>query len=272
MATYAIGDVQGCFDQLQRLLETLQFDPQRDRLWFAGDLVNRGPDSLAVLRFVRGLGETAVSVLGNHDLHLLAVAEGVRKPNRKDTLNAILEAPDREELLSWLRQRPLAYHEAAFPHLMVHAGIPPQWDVDDTLRLAHEVELILGGPDFAQFLHRMYGNFPSTWDEALSGFDRLRLITNYLTRMRFCSADGRLDLDNKEGPANANPGFAPWFRHAGRRSASIPILFGHWAALEGTSGISSVHALDTGCVWGGRLRALRLEDEQLFHCDCGQTT
>lgn len=268
MATYAIGDVQGCFQPLQCLLEKIAFDPRRDRLWFAGDLVNRGPDSLAVLRFVRGLGDVAASVLGNHDLHLLAVAEGVRKPNRKDTLDAILEAPDRDVLLDWLRQRPLAYREDAYPYLMVHAGIPPQWSVDDTLRLAHEVELVLGGADHGQFLHHMYGDQPACWDESLTGFDRLRLITNYLTRMRFCTSDGRLDLDNKGGPADAGAGLVPWFDHPARRSASTPILFGHWAALQGTSGISSVHALDTGCVWGGRLRALRLEDGQLFHCDC----
>lgn len=268
MATYAIGDVQGCFDPLRRLLDTVGFDPCQDRLWFAGDLVNRGPDSLEVLRFVRALGERAVTVLGNHDLHLLAVAEGVRKPTRKDSLSATLEAPDRETLINWIRTWPLVHREAAHPHVMVHAGIPPQWDITDALRLAHEVELTLRGPDYSGFLHHMYGNFPDAWDESITGFERLRLITNYLTRMRFCSPEGRLDLDNKGGPADANPGFAPWFTHAARRSTSIPVIFGHWAALEGAPGIAGVHALDTGCVWGGRLRALCLDDGRLIHCDC----
>ena len=268
MATYAIGDVQGCFEPLQRLLETLRFDPAADRLWFAGDLVNRGPDSLAVLRFVHGLGERAVTVLGNHDLHLLAVADGVRKPTRKDSLNAILEAPDREPLLAWLRACPLVHREPGYPHLMVHAGIPPQWDVDQAVALAQEVERTLRGRRYGEFLHHMYGNVPDTWDETLTGVERLRLITNYLTRMRFCSPDGRLDLDNKGKPEDANPGFAPWFTYAGRRSAATPVVFGHWAALEGEPGVPGVHALDTGCVWGGRLRALRLDDDRLFHCDC----
>jgi bis(5'-nucleosyl)-tetraphosphatase (symmetrical) len=268
MATYAIGDVQGCHQPLMRLLDALRFDPAADWLWFAGDLVNRGPDSLQVLRFVRGLGERAVTVLGNHDLHLLAVSEGVRKALRKDSLGAILEAPDREELLGWLRRRPLAYRGNEFAHLMVHAGVPPQWSVEDTLARSREVESALQGPLYRDFLHHMYGNFPDTWDERLEGFERLRLITNYLTRMRFCAADGKLDLDNKGPPEDANAGFEPWYAHAQRRSAGVPVVFGHWAALDGRAGHAHVHALDTGCVWGGRLRAMRLEDGALFHCDC----
>jgi bis(5'-nucleosyl)-tetraphosphatase (symmetrical) len=268
MATYAIGDVQGCYEPLMRLLETLRFDPSSDRLWFAGDLVNRGPESLEVLRLVHGLGTRAVTVLGNHDLHLLAVAEGVRKPMHKDSLNATLAAPDRDTLLGWLRRQPLAYREQGFEHLLVHAGIPPQWSADDTLARAREVEEVLRGPHYRDFLHHMYGNIPDTWDDRLEGFERLRLITNYLTRMRFCAADGRLDLGNKGPPEEANRGFPPWYSHAARRSAGVPVLFGHWAALEGRSVRPDVLALDTGCVWGGRLRAMRLEDGAIFHCGC----
>jgi len=268
MTTYAIGDVQGCFQPLRQLLDKLRFDPAVDRLWFAGDLVNRGPESLEVLRFVCGLGARAVTVLGNHDLHLLAVAEGVRKPMRKDSLSAILAAPDRDRLLDWLRRQPLAYRESGFPHVMVHAGIPPQWSIEDTLARAREVEAVLQGPGLRDFLHHMYGNQPDTWDDALEGFERLRLITNYLTRMRFCAADGKLDLDNKSPPEDANRGFAPWYTHAARRGAGAPVLFGHWAALEGRLVGPEAYALDTGCVWGNRLRALRLEDGTLFHCDC----
>ena len=268
MATWAIGDVQGCNAPLQALLEHCAFDPARDRLWFVGDLVNRGPDSLAVLRFVMGLGERAVTVLGNHDLHLLAVASGVRKASRKDTLLAVLEAPDREEILHWLRHRPLAYRENGVPHLMVHAGVPPQWSAEDTLARAAEVEAALRGPQWTEFLGHMYGDHPDIWSDALDGFERLRVITNYLTRMRFCTAEGHLDIANKGGPASANTGFAPWFSHTHRAAAATPIVFGHWAALEGKADTANALALDTGCVWGARLRAMRLEDGALVHCDC----
>lgn len=268
MATYAIGDVQGCWDPLLRLLEKCDFHRERDRLWFVGDLVNRGPESLKVLRFVQGLGDRAVTVLGNHDLHLLAVAAGIRKASRKDSLALVLEAEDRDALLDWLRRLPLAYREAAFPHLMVHAGVPPGWSAEDTLARAQEVEAALRGPDWKVFLGHMYGDHPDCWDDGLAGWERLRVITNYLTRMRFCTPEGRLDLDNKNPPAGANSGFAPWFSHANRAAAGVPIVFGHWAALEGKADTPGVHALDTGCVWGGRLRAMRLEDGTLFHCGC----
>ena len=268
MATYAIGDVQGCFEPLQRLLAACSFAPDRDRLWFVGDLVNRGPDSLAVLRFVKGLGEGAVTVLGNHDLHLLAVAAGVRWASRKDSLNAVLEAPDREELLAWLRGLPLAHREPGLPHLMVHAGVPPLWSTADTLARAAEVEQALRGPQCEGFLSHMYGNYPDIWSDDLQGWERLRVITNCLTRMRFCDAAGRLDLDNKGSPESANAGFAPWFSHRDRTAAGTPLVFGHWAALQGKADTERVHALDTGCVWGARLRAMRLDDGALFHCDC----
>jgi bis(5'-nucleosyl)-tetraphosphatase (symmetrical) len=268
MATWAIGDVQGCNAPLQSLLANCAFNPETDRLWFVGDLVNRGPDSLGVLRFVMGLGERAVTVLGNHDLHLLAVAAGVRKASRKDTLLDVLEAPDSEDILHWLRHRPLAYRESGLPHLMVHAGVPPPWSAEYTLARAGEVETALRGPQWADFLGHMYGDHPDIWSEALEGFERLRVITNYLTRMRFCTAEGQLDIDNKGGPDSANRGFAPWFSHPGRAAASTPIVFGHWAALEGKADTAHVHALDTGCVWGSRLRAMRLEDGALVHCAC----
>ncbi len=268
MATYAIGDVQGCFEPLQRLLVTCSFTPDRDRLWFVGDLVNRGPDSLEVLRFVKGLGARAVTVLGNHDLHLLAVAAGVRRASRKDSLNAVLEAPDREELLRWLRGLPLAHREPGLPHLMVHAGVPPLWSAEDTLARAAEVEQALRGPQCEGFLSHMYGNYPDIWSDDLQGWERLRVITNCLTRMRFCDAAGRLDLENKGGAESANAGFAPWFSHRDRTAAGTPLVFGHWAALQGNAGPERVHALDTGCVWGARLRAMRLDDGALFHCDC----
>jgi bis(5'-nucleosyl)-tetraphosphatase (symmetrical) len=270
MATYAIGDVQGCWEPLARLLEEeLRFDPAADRLWFVGDLVNRGPDSLRVLRFVRGLGKRAVTVLGNHDLHLLAVAAGVRKLSRKDSLGEILAADDGAELLEWLRHRPLAYRESGLDYLMVHAGVPPAWSVEDTLSRAAEVERALQGKACDDFLHHMYGNYPDRWDDSLGNWERLRVITNYLTRMRFCDTEGRLDLDNTSAPDGANRGFKPWFRHEERRAAGTPIVFGHWAALEGRADTEGVYALDTGCVWGGRLRAMRLEDRALFHCGCG---
>ena len=269
MANWAIGDVQGCWDPLARLLEQCAFDPATDRLWFVGDLVNRGPDSLRVLRFVHGLGSRAITVLGNHDLHLLAVAEGVRRASRKDSLQEIFEAEDRDTLLDWLRSLPLAYREPGFPHLMVHAGVPPQWSAEDTLARAAEVEAALRGPGRGEFMRHMYGDHPDRWDDSLAGSERLRVITNYLTRMRFCRSDGTLDLDNKSPPEGASEGFLPWFRHADRRAADTPILFGHWAALEGRAETPNVHALDTGCVWGGSLSAMRLEDGRMISCRCG---
>ena len=268
MATYAVGDVQGCYDALMQMLELVQFDASRDRIWFAGDLVNRGPDSLRVLRLVHELGERAVTVLGNHDLHLLAVAAGARAPTRKDSLDAILEAPDRDLLLDWLRRRPLAWREDGLPFLMVHAGVPPQWSVSDTLARAAEVQAVLRAPDYRDFLAHMYGDSPDCWSDDLGGHERLRVITNYLTRMRFCDAAGRLDLETKSAPSGAIARFAPWFSHPERRAAATPILFCPWASLEGKTDSSEVFALDTGCVWGGRLRAMRLEDGALYHCSC----
>ncbi|RCV87680.1 symmetrical bis(5'-nucleosyl)-tetraphosphatase [Billgrantia montanilacus] len=261
MTTYAIGDLQGCHAEFVELLERLAFDPRRDRLWLAGDLVNRGPASLACLREVRALGEAAVTVLGNHDLHLLAVARGGASLNRKDTLECILDAPDREALLDWLQSRPLLVREDLGDHgdtLMTHAGLLPQWSPAEATGLAREVEERLSSEQSGAFLQRMYGNEPACWHDSLDGVERLRAIVNVLTRMRFIDAEGCLDFSAKEGLDSAPPGFAPWFCYP--RQDEARLVFGHWAALEGQApgARARVEALDTGCVWGGRLTALNL--------------
>ena len=268
MATYAIGDVQGCLEPLQCLLKKIEFNPLNDKLWFAGDLINRGPDTLATLRFLYQLRDSITVVLGNHDLHFLAVYYGLRKRNKNDTLDELLNAPDCADLVYWLRQQKLVHHDEVSGFTMVHAGIPPQWDLADALTYSCEVENTLQSDKVEEFLAGMYGNYPCNWDDNLSGIDRLRLITNYFTRMRFCNADGELELQTKESADAAPVGFAPWFSFLRRKTRNQKILFGHWAALEGRSGVSHVYALDTGCVWGGSLTALRLEDEQRFSCDC----
>jgi len=266
MPVYAIGDLQGCFDPLQRLLEKVQFDPARDQLWFTGDLVNRGPQSLECLRFVKSLGPAAVTVLGNHDLHLLAVWAGAERRKRKDTLDPVLDAPDADELCHWLRHQPMLHYDGQRDTVMTHAGLPPQWTLSRARELAAELEQVLRGPDYQAFFAHMYGNQPDTWDEHHQGYERLRLITNYLTRMRFIDAQGRLDFDSKEGPDAAPPGFRPWFEYA--RPDSTRILFGHWAALEGRVRNERFLALDTGCVWGGQLTALDLDSGACASCDC----
>ena len=270
MAVYAIGDLQGCLEPLKRLLDRLRFDPASDRLWFCGDLVNRGPDSLDALRFVRGLGETALTVLGNHDLHLLALAwDPARSPRGKDTLHGVLAAPDREELLEWLRRRPLLHHDATLGWTLVHAGLPPQWGLAEAQAAAAELQGVLGGPGFGGFLGRMYGDGPDRWSPGLQGAGRLRFIVNAFTRMRYCRADGSLDLEEKGPPERAPPGLVPWFRLPGRRSRSLKLVFGHWSSL-GYVAESGVWGLDTGCVWGGRLTALRLDDPpERIDVDCG---
>jgi bis(5'-nucleosyl)-tetraphosphatase (symmetrical) len=256
---YLIGDVQGCCDALDRLLAEIAFSPSRDRLHVLGDLVNRGPQSLATLRRLRGFGDAAVCLLGNHDLHLLAVAHGGRKLNRSDTLDDVLQAPDRDAWVDWLRHRPMA----AFAHgwLLVHAGVLPQWDVATTLQLAQEVEAVLRGPDVGRFLNVMYGNDPVQWSPELAGTKRLRLIINVLTRIRFCTADGTLDLASKEGAGAAPAGYFPWFDVPGRRTEGTPVAFGHWSTL-GLVNRPDVLALDTGCVWGGQLTAVRIDGAQ----------
>ena len=264
MSHYAIGDIQGCLHPLQRLLQRIAFNPQEDKLWLAGDLVNRGPESLKTLRFLYHLRNCCHIVLGNHDLHLLAVAAGYRQPSPGDTLQDILQAPDRDTLLEWLRQQPLIHHDAQLGYTMVHAGIPPQWSIAKALALAAEVEAALQGPDIHHFFNSMYGNQPSLWDKNLKQQERWRLITNSFTRMRFCTAKGELELQTKAKVNTAPPGYRPWFAHPKRKAAKDKIIFGHWAALEGKADQEKVFALDTGCVWGGELTAMRLEDQRRF--------
>jgi len=258
MAVYAIGDIQGYFDPLRRLLDALRFDPAVDRVWLVGDLVNRGPSSLEVLRFVKGLGEAATAVLGNHDLHLLAVQHAARPRKRRDTLRQVLDASDRDELLGWLRHRPLLHHDPGLGYTLVHAGLAPQWDLATAQACAREVETALRGPEYARFLEQMYGDQPDRWSDTLAGWDRLRFITNCLTRMRYCDVEGRLDLDAKGSPGAQPAGLVPWFRVPGRRHAGLRVVFGHWSQL-GLMLEEEVIALDTGCVWGGALTAARLD-------------
>jgi bis(5'-nucleosyl)-tetraphosphatase (symmetrical) len=265
MSTYAIGDVQGCYDQLRRLLDVVRFDPGVDSLWLVGDLVNRGPQSLETLRFVRDLGDRAVTVLGNHDLNVLAVAAGVRKPHRGDTLNALLQANDRDELLDWLRRRSMMHVDGGYA--MVHAGLLPQWSVQQALALAREVESALRSDHRVELLHKMYGNEPARWADGLTGYDRLRVIINAMTRLRLCDVHGRMEFSHKTGLRDAPAGYMPWFDVPGRASAGTPVICGHWAAL-GIVLREDVLAIDSGCVWGRTLSALRLEDRRLIQCDC----
>jgi bis(5'-nucleosyl)-tetraphosphatase (symmetrical) len=258
MAVYAIGDIQGCYEELRRLLDQIDFNPLEDRLWFVGDLVNRGPDSLAVLRFVRRLGDRAICVLGNHDLHLLALAAGNPKHAGTHTLGDVLSAPDRDELLDWLRHRPLLHHDAALGFTMVHAGLPPQWDIATARDCAAEVEQVLRSPDRGGYFLQMYGNKPARWDPALSGMDRWRFTTNCLTRLRYCDQDGGLCLKEKGPPGSQARGRVPWFQHPARRSAAHRIVFGHWSTL-GYSASDNTWGIDTGCLWGGGLTLLRLD-------------
>jgi bis(5'-nucleosyl)-tetraphosphatase (symmetrical) len=267
MATYCIGDVQGCFVELQSLLTHIQFNPKQDTLWFTGDLVNRGPQSLEVLRFIKSLDKTVV-VLGNHDLHLLAIVYGCVKQKPHDTLQDILVAPDRKELCDWLRQQPLLHHDAQIGFTLVHAGLPPQWDLQKAMHCAKEVEHVLRGDNYLEFLKHLYGNEPDRWDENLTSWERLRVITNYFTRLRFCKGDGTLELATKGKLHTPPAGYLPWFKIANRQSKDLKILFGHWAALEGKTDELNVYALDTGCVWGNCLSAMRLEDGKRFSVRC----
>lgn len=265
MATYAVGDIQGCCAELQKLLEQIRFDPAVDRLWLVGDLVNRGPDSLGVLRLVRSLGKSAITVLGNHDLHLLAVSEGVAELHHSDTLQDILDAPDRDELLGWLRAQRLLHAENGF--VLVHAGLLPGWTVAQAQQLALEAEAALHGPHYHEYLTRMYGNHPDQWEDELTGYKRLRVITNAFTRMRICTAQGEMEFKFKAEVKDIPAGYMPWFEVPGRASADATVVFGHWSAL-GLKVTPSVIALDTGCLWGGPLTAIRLEDSKLFQVPC----
>jgi len=271
LAIYAIGDVQGCFDQLQRLLERIAFDPVADKLWFAGDLVNRGPESLKTLRFVKALGDSALTVLGNHDLHLLAAAAGITEPRGKDTIAEILDAPDSADLLNWLRRQPLVHHDARLNLLLVHAGIHPSWDEGDAISAAREVQSALAGERPEEFLSEMYGNKPRRWRESLTGADRLRCITNILTRMRYLDDDGRLELKFKGAPEHAPNGLTPWFEAAGRQTLQSRIIFGHWSSL-GLVTEGPALCLDSGCLWGRSLTAVRVDPAPAdwVSVDCGE--
>jgi len=277
MALYLIGDVQGCNVALQRLLDHISFSPSRDALVLLGDLVNRGPDSAGVLRRMMKLGPAARCLLGNHDLNLLAVAHGVRKPHRKDTLDGVLQAPDREAMLDWLRQQHMALHENILHGelLMVHAGVLPAWTAIQTIALAGEVEVVLRGNNLGEFLHQMYGNEPAQWSDSLTGVARLRVIVNALTRLRFCTPAGDMEFETKEGAAAAPEGCLPWFDVPGRQTAGITVAFGHWSTLGWLSDRQDVLSLDTGCVWGGCLSALKLgtgplQQHELIQVKCEQ--
>jgi len=268
MATYVVGDVQGCHDALRRLLDIVRFDPPRDTLWLVGDLVNRGPQSLHTLRFVKNLGHAAVSILGNHDLHLLVVAAGYAHKQPGDTLDGILKARDRDELLHWLRHQKLMH--ANQQYAMVHAGLLPQWTVAQALALAREVERVLQGSDHDALLRTLYGNEPRTWHDGLKGHDRLRVIVNAMTRMRLCTVQGHMEFRHKLAPLPGTmpAGYMPWYEVPGRASAGMPVIFGHWASLDVLLR-ADVIGLDSGCVWGRKLTALRLEDRRTFQCGCG---
>lgn len=264
MPTYVIGDVQGCYDHLERLLKKMNFNASQDQLWFAGDLVNRGPKSLEVLRFVNALGSNAISVLGNHDLHLLALAYVDAKPNASDTLEAILSAPDRDDLLAWLAAQPLMHVDEQHKVVLTHAGIPPIWNLQQATDYANEVQRVMQSEQRVGYLEHLYGDQPDCWYEQLTAWDRLRLITNYFTRMRLCDTKGRLELKSKGKPEPKASNLRPWFEYPSLVAPEYTLLFGHWAALEGVTGRDDILALDTGAVWGGQLTALRLDDRRYF--------
>ena len=271
MSTYAIGDVQGCYCELRSLLRELSFDARRDRLWFVGDLVNRGPCSVDVLRFVADLGDRARTVLGNHDLHLVASARGIRRLRDKDTFRDVLDAADGEALVDWLRDRPMIHVDPERAFAMVHAGIAPAWTIDDAIRLGGELSKALRAPDHPRLLSSMYGNQPDRWRDSLTGFDRLRFITNAFTRMRYCHRDGRLDFSDTRPPGAQDPSLTPWFTLRDAGADGTRVVFGHWATLQLHAALPRdlhVRHVDTGCVWGGSLTALRLEDDREFSVDC----
>lgn len=268
MAIWAIGDLQGCVEPLQCLLKKVRFNPDIDELWVAGDLVNRGPDSLKTLRCLFELRDNCRIVLGNHDLHMLAVASGARKENKKDTFSDVLHARDSDKLLCWIQSQNLLYVDEVEKVAMVHAGIPPIWNLEEARNRASEVEAVLHGRQANKLFESMYGEQPDAWDEDASEEVRLRTITNYFTRMRFCTSSGVLDLKDKSSIRSSRPGFLPWFEFDSMQLAGYQLVFGHWAALQGKTGVSNVHALDTGCVWGGKLTALNLRSWMRESCSC----
>ncbi len=256
MATYAIGDIQGCYQQLKALLLKLEFNSDKDKLWFAGDIVNRGPDSLKTLRFIKSLEDNAITVLGNHDLHLLAIANGRGKQGKKDTIQPILDAADSDQLIDWLRHRPLVHYQKKNHVCLVHAGIYPQWNLNEILAYSKEMETILQGSQFHEFFHHMYGDKPSKWSNNLSGWDRLRFITNCFTRMRYINDDFKLRLKEKGAPGKQDFNTHPWFEFE-RKEKDLNIVFGHWSTLKDPK-LNHLYPLDTGCLWGGKLTALKI--------------
>lgn len=274
MAIYAIGDLQGCHTELTQLLRQIKFKPDRDRIWFCGDLVNRGPESLLALRHVRDMADNAVTVLGNHDLHLLAQAFMENPPGKKDTLQQILNAPDRDQLLEWLRQQPLVHHDKETGFTLVHAGIHPHWSIKQALGLSAEIQQVLQGDKHVDYYNHMYGDKPAIWSDSLKGWKRYRFITNTFTRMRYCNADGTLNLGAKYAPGSQAKGLFPWYETPARKTEKNRIVFGHWSTLPqaGKHAVNNAYALDSGCVWGGSLSALRLDKEpyQFYQLGCSQ--
>ncbi|MEM8498733.1 MAG: symmetrical bis(5'-nucleosyl)-tetraphosphatase [Pseudomonadota bacterium] len=268
MAIWAIGDLQGCFAPLKCLLKQIHFNADADQLWVAGDLVNRGPDSLSTLRYLFERRDSCQIVLGNHDLHMLAVAAGARKANQKDTFSDVLDATDSDKLLTWLQSQKLLHVDDSAKVAMVHAGIPPIWNMDEAKARAAEVESVLHGEQANKLFESMYGEQPDSWNDQASQSVRLRTITNYFTRMRFCTSDGVLDLKDKSSIRSTRPGFLPWFEIGSQRLENYQLVFGHWAALQGKTGVANIHALDTGCVWGGELTALNLHSWVRESCSC----
>ena len=269
MPTYAIGDIQGCFDDLQRLIDKINFDPSSDSLWFCGDIINRGPKSLETIRYIKDLGNHAITVLGNHDLHFLAVAYVTDKPSRYDTFADILNAPDRDELVNWLRAQKLFHHDKKLNISMVHAGVPPHWTINDAIGYSSELESVLQADNPYEFFKHMYGNQPRDWDDFLTGWDRYRYITNVFTRMRFCDDAGRPDFKFKKDIGSQPDYLTPWFMHEKRLTKDNEIIFGHWSTLSNIQE-KNIYALDTGCLWGGQLTAMKLDDsdKQLFQVEC----
>lgn len=268
MATYAIGDVQGCFIPLQKLLDKINFDPQHDSLWFTGDLINRGKNSLSVLKFIKNLGEKAIAILGNHDLHFLAVAANIIPISPKDTFQDVLNSSEANDLFEWIRHRPLIHYDQQLNYLMVHAGLAPQWDLSQALNHAKEVEQELQSDRYKLFLAHMYGNEPKLWKEELTGWERLRVITNYLTRMRYLGPQGELDLSSKGPIGSQKSNSVPWFKFPQRRNTGLRIIFGHWAALQGNASQVNIFAIDTGCVWGNCLTAFCLDNQIFYKVNC----
>lgn len=267
MATYAMGDLQGCFTAFQRLIDLIQFDPSQDKLWLVGDIVNRGPDSLSLLRYIKQAGDAMIMVLGNHDMHLLMVAAGVAKSHSGDTIQTILDASDHDELLHWLRHQKLFYTEGQYA--MVHAGLLPSWSISHAGQLAHEVENALCQDDYQEIFAQIYGNEPNYWQDEWSGYIRLRVIVNAMTRMRICTSDGRMNLAFKGDRQSIPSGYLPWFDLPGRASQQHTLICGHWSTL-GLYLTDNLIALDTGCVWDGQLTAIRLEDRRIFQLSCAQ--